>query len=112
MESYKNFLKFFNNLYQKETKIYFSQIRKIYKKNSFLDDIFNYLLKFMQEGKRIRPFIIWFVYNSLNKKNKNLEELKYCCLAIEAIHTFALVQDDFMDKSSKRRNLETINFYI
>lgn len=53
-------------------------------------------------GKRLRPFLLFLGYKT--QKNKLKKEVWQAAMALELLHTFALIHDDIMDKSFKRRN--------
>lgn len=63
-----------------------------------------YILK--AGGKRIRPLITLLSAESVGGNFNNAIDL---AVAIEFLHTFTLIHDDIMDRSSKRRGLKTIH---
>jgi geranylgeranyl diphosphate synthase type I len=57
-------------------------------------------------GKRLRPIIAMLTCESIIGNYKNVMPF---AAALELIHNFTLVHDDIMDKSSLRRNLQTVH---
>jgi geranylgeranyl diphosphate synthase type I len=57
-------------------------------------------------GKRLRPVISMVACESLESDYNNVIPFG---LSIELIHNFSLVHDDIMDKSKKRRNIDTVH---
>jgi geranylgeranyl pyrophosphate synthase len=58
-------------------------------------------------GKKIRPILVVLSFRSLDEKT----EISYSApiaVAVELIHTATLIHDDIIDRSSKRRGLETV----
>ena len=58
-------------------------------------------------GKRLRPSFVYYTYQLCG--GKNLESILKVAAAIELIHVFLLVEDDFMDLADSRRGYPTIN---
>lgn len=56
-------------------------------------------------GKRLRPALVYWGYEAVGGKGFN--EVVDACISSELFHTFALVHDDIMDKSRKRRGVTT-----
>ncbi len=52
-------------------------------------------------GKRIRPLLVCWGYQAVG--GGNFADVVDACFSIELFHTFALIHDDIMDKSEKRR---------
>ena len=52
-------------------------------------------------GKRLRPAFVFYGYKAAG--GKNFKEDWPACVAVELIHTFALIHDDIMDNSKLRR---------
>lgn len=73
----------------------------------FLVKEFKYLKKFINDGKRIRPFMAYLSYQEFGKKNN--KEVLNLLIFLEIFHYFCLIHDDIMDKSLTRHGLKTIN---
>ncbi len=58
-------------------------------------------------GKRIRPILVILSFRALDQK-KDIEYAAPIAAAVELIHTATLIHDDIIDKSSKRRGVETV----
>lgn len=58
-------------------------------------------------GKRLRAAFVYYTY-IMHGGNK-LDEILRVCAAIELIHAFFLVEDDFMDEAETRRGYPTIH---
>src|SRR3990172_2190652 len=54
-------------------------------------------------GKRLRPAFMYYAYKGAGGKDE--KAILYTSMAIELLHTFALVHDDIIDKSLTRRGL-------
>ncbi len=57
-------------------------------------------------GKRLRPVLAMLTSESING---NYDSVMPFAAALELIHNFTLVHDDIMDKSTLRRNLQTVH---
>ncbi|OGG14874.1 hypothetical protein A2773_01235 [Candidatus Gottesmanbacteria bacterium RIFCSPHIGHO2_01_FULL_39_10] len=60
-------------------------------------------------GKRIRPALLYHSFISYG--GKSFEDVKNYCLALELLHSWALIHDDIMDRSHFRRGQSTVNAY-
>lgn len=70
--------------------------------------IINIIKDFINNGgKRFRPSIFYFAYQSYSKKN--LEQILKLSLVFELFHTFALIHDDIIDNSDLRRGKPTVH---
>ncbi|PIY68997.1 hypothetical protein COY90_02915 [Candidatus Roizmanbacteria bacterium CG_4_10_14_0_8_um_filter_39_9] len=58
-------------------------------------------------GKRFRPALFYFSFNSFNKK-KSIDILKFSFI-FELFHTFALIHDDIIDNAHLRRGNPTVH---
>lgn len=58
-------------------------------------------------GKRLRPSFVYYTY--LMHGGKNIEEIMKIAAAIEIVHVFLLVEDDFIDIAETRRGYKTIH---
>lgn len=63
----------------------------------------------MRGGKRLRPALVYYGYKLFSDNNKSDKEIIKMSIALELIHTFFLIHDDFMDKSNLRRRKKTIH---
>lgn len=59
-------------------------------------------------GKRIRPIVFALSFNAVNSK-KSIEYVLPIATAVELIHTATIIHDDILDKSPRRRGVETVN---
>lgn len=62
-------------------------------------------------GKRLRPAFCYLGYRASGGKALDTQILDAGC-ALELLHTFALVHDDFMDKAETRRGLPTVHKFL
>lgn len=75
----------------------------------------NFAVDYMKElmniaavgGKRLRPSFVFYTYQLCG--GKNLQSIMRVAAAIELIHVFLLIEDDFMDLADSRRGYPTIN---
>ena len=58
-------------------------------------------------GKRFRPALFYFSFNSFNKK-KSIDVLEFSFI-FELFHTFALIHDDIIDNAKLRRGNPTVH---
>lgn len=58
-------------------------------------------------GKRIRPMLVILSFRSLDEKT-DISYAASIAVAVELIHTATLIHDDIIDRSSKRRGVETV----
>lgn len=85
-------------------------ISKFTKDPSILDYI-HYLKKTsLSGGKRIRPYLAYLMYQSLEGKEDN-RALKFLVF-LEIFHIFCIIHDDIMDKASLRHKIPTSHAYI
>lgn len=59
-------------------------------------------------GKRLRPAFAYWAFEGAGGDMSNPEILD-AAVAVELLHTFALIHDDVMDQADKRRGVETIH---
>ena len=64
----------------------------------------------MAGGKRVRPYLAYLMYISLG--GKEVDSSLNLFTSLEIFHTFCLVHDDIMDKSTIRHGVETIPAYV
>jgi geranylgeranyl diphosphate synthase, type I len=83
----------------------------IYTEDSSVRNYLNYLKKIsLSGGKRIRPYLAYLMYQELSgKENQNVLEF---LVFLEIFHTYCLVHDDIMDKSSLRHGIPTAQIYV
>ncbi|MFN8015039.1 MAG: polyprenyl synthetase family protein [Acidimicrobiia bacterium] len=62
-------------------------------------------------GKRLRPSFCLLGYKSQNGKEINQNIIDAGC-ALELLHNFALVHDDFMDRADTRRGIPTVHKFL
>lgn len=107
MENILKFKKKFDSIFISFLK---KELNNHYIANKDFKKNINQIMNLAQEGKRIRPFSFYIIIKSFNKKiNK---EILNIAIALEVLHLFALIQDDFMDKAKTRRGILTINEFI
>ncbi len=84
---------------------------KKYTRNKSVIDYINYAKKItLINGKRIRPYIAYLMYESLGGKNmKNALKL---LVSLEIFHSFGLMHDDIIDKGTFRHGTLTTHIYI
>lgn len=61
-------------------------------------------------GKRLRPAFMYFAYKGVGGRDE--KAILYTSMAVELLHTFALVHDDIIDKSLTRRGLATPHMFF
>ena len=59
-------------------------------------------------GKRLRPAFTFWAYQGAGGDPADQQALD-AALAVELLHTFALIHDDVMDRAATRRSVETIH---
>ncbi len=62
-------------------------------------------------GKRLRPIFCYLGYRAAGGSGIDPQIINAGC-ALEMLHTFALVHDDFMDKADTRRGRPTLHKYL
>lgn len=62
-------------------------------------------------GKRLRPAFCYLGFRTQSKEELNKEIINAGC-ALELLHNFALVHDDFMDRADMRRGIPTVHKYL
>ncbi|MEI6728015.1 MAG: polyprenyl synthetase family protein [bacterium] len=63
----------------------------------------------VNSGKRLRPILAYHGFGLLGDATKSSDDLAYLGISLELFHTFCLIHDDFIDKSSLRRGQKTIH---
>jgi geranylgeranyl diphosphate synthase type I len=87
-----------------------STYKKIWIDNNLLTYI-SYLNRYLVNwGKRIRPYLFFLTYKAFGWNNdKDIFKLS---MVFELFQSFALIHDDIMDNSDKRRNIDTCHIYF
>ena len=62
---------------------------------------------FGEEGKRIRPYMLYLAY--VSARGKDIEDAMMAGISIELQHAFALVQDDIIDRGMVRHGQQTVH---
>lgn len=70
----------------------------------------SYLVQFIQQGKRVRPYLIFLLANESTSLSP--DQLRAVCIAHELVHTFALIHDDVMDQGITRHRSPTYHLAI
>lgn len=79
----------------------------------FFEPAFDQLLEILRGGKRIRPYLLQLGFGVVqDSKDERSEALMKAALGLECFHAFALVHDDIMDKSERRRGMVTVHEFI
>lgn len=73
------------------------------KETYLTDKLIDYTIESVNGGKRFRPYLVY-----LMSESDNYEDSVNFAIAIELLHSFALVHDDIMDKSETRRGEKSI----
>lgn len=73
---------------------------------SLLDEV---LKASINSGKRLRPILAYHGFGLIKDLSKSLDDLSNLGISLELFHTFCLIHDDFIDKSSLRRGQKTIH---
>jgi len=97
------FKEIFDKLFLKEIENFTQRVTKI-SSNKKINEIISHIKKLAENGKRLRPYILYLGYGD-KKINKNILNQM---VAIELLHLFALIHDDIMDNSPKRHGVKTI----
>jgi len=63
-------------------------------------------------GKRLRPVFCYLGAKLMGIAQEDNENLLNAGCTLELLHNFALVHDDFMDKSDTRRGIPTVHKYL
>jgi octaprenyl-diphosphate synthase len=79
-------------------------INNLKSENSLTKDILNHVID--SGGKRIRPLLSVLSGKIFDHES---DEVFYLAAAVELIHSATLLHDDVIDKSDKRRGLDTVN---
>jgi len=69
--------------------------------------LFEPIRELASEGKRLRPYLVWIGAGLTGKRDK--ESALRLGMAVEMVHTFALVHDDIIDRSETRRHKPTVH---
>lgn len=106
-EQYKEILEYFKDnleLTLREIKsLLFSNENAL---NEELDEFLS------SKSKRLRPLLVFMVYNAICKPDKNMPPNKNIiklAAALELLHSATLLHDDIIDEADTRRTRETLN---
>lgn len=79
-----------------------------YKVQSSIPQLYSSIKEFtFRDGKRIRPIL--FVLSYMGFSDRIPKNLFTCAASLELFHTFILIHDDIIDKSSLRRGEESLH---
>src|SRR3989344_4359629 len=109
-----NGLKVFKNKFDPYIKEFLSKKIKdisIYTKDPSIHLYTKYIETIvMSGGKRIRPYIAFFMYQLLG--GGETEKILKLLVSLELFHAFCLVHDDVIDKADLRHRVPTVNKFI
>ncbi|MBP7057138.1 polyprenyl synthetase family protein [Candidatus Gracilibacteria bacterium] len=60
-------------------------------------------------GKRVRPYLCYLVYRALGGRDDTA--IIQLGIALELLHTFSLIHDDWMDHGNERRGITTMHIF-
>lgn len=60
-------------------------------------------------GKRVRPYLCYLVYHALG--GRDISAIMQLGIALELLHTFSLIHDDWMDHGNERRGITTTHIF-
>ncbi len=70
----------------------------------FIEESYRDLREYcLRGGKRVRPLIVLLSYLGYKGKKNKINEIVKIASALELMHSFLLIQDDIIDKSTTRR---------
>jgi geranylgeranyl diphosphate synthase type I len=109
MYSLKEFKKNFDPILEKFLKNKLESFNSL-TTDEFIRDFVSHTNKLFIGGKRLRPYLAYFMYKAYGGKYD--WKAMQLFVTLEIFHLFALVHDDIMDKASIRRGEKTVNKYI
>ena len=62
----------------------------------------------MRKAKRIRPILLMLTYHGYASSETNEESIIHAAVAVELMHTFALIHDDIIDRSPMRDSIPSL----
>jgi geranylgeranyl diphosphate synthase type I len=72
--------------------------------------VFDHMVKYIEGGKRIRPYCAYLAFSDSGKGFTNKHWL--VLVAIELIHVLALIHDDIIDRAPDRRGILSMHKFI
>ncbi len=105
LENYQNFLDIFDSHLQKYLDSLPKNLANMDSSTKKLIEVSS--LAIQGGGKRLRPYLVCLGYQIAAEKTFNSKPVLDVALVAEIFHTFALVHDDIIDKSTTRRNQKT-----
>jgi len=107
-------LKSFQEVFNTQMNTYLDTKLASYKKyadNEIMFEAINYTVSLARSsGKRIRPYITYVSY--CDEGGMNQEDIMYAGIALELLHTFALIHDDIIDKGDERHGKLSAHKYL
>jgi geranylgeranyl diphosphate synthase type I len=82
-----------------------------YTQDEFLLSLIHHVKDVAAGGKCVRPYMAAVMYKGLSGEEEIPYEVMNILVAIELLHTFALVHDDVIDEAGTRHQTETIHRY-
>ncbi len=93
----------FDLLFSKEIDSLIKRSQKV-SSNKKINKIIEHIRLLSENGKRLRPYILYLGYGKEKIDNKTIDQM----VGVELLHLFALIHDDIMDGSEKRHGVKTI----
>lgn len=109
MNELNDFLIEYKKVEKEIQKDFFKKIKKASNNSNFLS-IVSSAKNYFENGKKIRPYIMWLIYKANGGQNDQL--IYKFGFFLELIHAFGLIHDDIIDNSNLRRNLPTAHYQI
>ncbi|EKE16204.1 MAG: hypothetical protein ACD_11C00027G0004 [uncultured bacterium] len=86
------------------------KIKEISQEDAWVTEGMEYVKKLtLAGGKRLRPALMYWGYKACGGKDE--EKIIKAAVGVELTHIFLLIHDDIIDRSDRRHNLETVNFW-
>ena len=105
-EKMKDFITQFDLHFNNAITTVLDEQKNFHSSEVFLDEkLEESLLKYAQNGKRVRPYII----HLLSGKTLTDTDVFNTTVSVELFHLMALIHDDIMDQSTVRRGVPTIH---
>lgn len=77
-----------------------------------LVSIWSYPRRLAAQGKRVRPYVAYLMYNALHRSSEKAEgddaDVLPILVSLELFHLFCLIHDDIIDRGTERHNLPTV----
>lgn len=106
---FKEFRKLFDTHLQERIRKEFALYGDVVGSDS-ISRYFDYVVAYMQGGKRVRPYVIYLTYSLFKDDMGN--GVWDAMMAVEIVHVMALIHDDIVDASSKRRGIDSMHVHI